>query len=404
MRKCLKPRADAGVVSVMVEHSHRLNRLPKYLFSKLDEAIEGARRKGVDVIDLGVGDPDIPTPAHIVEEMVSAVRNPTYHRYPSYAGMLAFRQAAAEWYEQRFGVACDSASEVITLIGSKEGIAHIPLAFLDEGDVALVPDPAYPVYANATILAGGTPYAMPLLEECGFLPELDAIPVEVRERAKLMFLNYPNNPTAAVADRQLFKEVVEFAHEWDILVCHDNPYSEIAFDGYRAPSFLEVRGAKEVGIEFNSLSKTYNMTGWRIGYALGNATAISALGRVKTNIDSGAFEAVQMAGIAALTGPQECVQESVRVYRERRRMLLELTDALGLEAEPPKATFYVWARLPEGTPSMEYCERLLDESGIVATPGVGFGEHGEGYIRLAMTQPTSRIEEAVRRVSQRPPS
>ncbi|MHC1570822.1 MAG: LL-diaminopimelate aminotransferase [Methermicoccaceae archaeon] len=381
----------------MVRCSYRLDMLPVYLFAEIDEAVADAKRRGVDIIDLGVGDPDMPTPAHIVEEAARALHEPAHHRYPSYAGMAEFRRAAARWYERRFGVVCDPESEVIALIGSKEGIAHMPLAFLDAGDVALVPDPAYPVYANATILAGGVPYAIPLLEENGFLPELDAIPLEVSKKAKMLFLNYPNNPTAATADRQFFREVVEYANEWDVLVCHDNPYSELAFDGYAPPSFLEVKGAKEVGIEFNSLSKTYCMTGWRIGFALGGAHAISALGKVKTNVDSGAFEAVQVAAIRALTGPQQCVRDMLEVYAARRRALLELVDTLGLEAAAPRATFYVWARLERGVGSVEYARRLLDEAGLVITPGVGFGEHGEGYVRLAMTQPTPRIEEAIRR-------
>ncbi|MHC1602987.1 MAG: LL-diaminopimelate aminotransferase [Methermicoccaceae archaeon] len=381
----------------MVKHSRRLDMLPEYLFAEIDRAVANAQKKGVDIIDLGVGDPDMPTPAHIVEEMTRAVQNPAYHRYPSYRGMAAFREAAAQWYESRFGVVCDPASELIALIGSKEGIAHTALAFLDPSDMALVPDPAYPVYSNATTLAGATPYSMPLTQDNGFLPELDAIPAEVRERAKLLFLNYPNNPTAATADRQFFREVVEFAHEWDVLVCHDNPYSELAFNGYTAPSFLELEGAKEVGIEFHSLSKTYNMTGWRIGFALGNADAISALGQVKTNVDSGTFEAVQVAAIEALSGSQQCVRDAVSVYAERRDALMKLVDVLGLDAAAPKATFYVWARIAQDTGSVEYAQKLLDSIGLVVTPGVGFGAHGEGYIRLAMTQPTARIEEAVRR-------
>jgi LL-diaminopimelate aminotransferase len=379
--------------------SSRLSALPKYLFASIDEAVSELREKGVDVIDFGVGDPDLPTPPHIVEEMIKAVQNPAYHHYPSYVGMPSFREAVAKWYKKVFGVHLDPEREVIALIGSKEGIAHTPLAFLDPGDISIVPDPSYPVYKNSTILADGVPYSIPLFEDNEFLPEMEKIPRDVREKAKLLFLNYPNNPTTAVADKQFLREVVEFAYEWDILICYDNPYSEIVFDGYKAPSILQVRGAKEIGIEFHSLSKTYNMTGWRIGFAVGCEKTINALGMVKTNIDSGVFEAVQRAGIKALLGPQDCVRENIRVYRERREEMLKLVETLGLEAHIPKATFYVWAKIKDGTSSIDYCKRLLEKYGIVATPGVGFGEYGEGYLRFALTRPLSRIEEAIKRIS-----
>ena len=379
-------------------YADRITSLSPYLFAAIDRAKENAIKNGVDVIDLGVGDPDMPTPSHIIDALHRSAQNPERHRYPSYTGMLSFREAASEWYKKTFDVSLDPASEVLALIGSKEGLAHIPLAFLNPGDIALVPDPAYPVYKIGTIFAGGVPYIMPLSAENGFLPDLDAIPDDVAGRARLIFLNYPNNPTAAVADPSFFREVVDFAHEHDIIVVHDNPYSEMTFDGYRAPSLLSTPGAMDVGIEMHSLSKTYNMTGWRIGFALGNAEIISGLGKIKTNIDSGAFEAVQEAGITALTGPQDCIEDMRRVYTERRALLLRGLHALGIDAAAPKATFYVWAPVPDGYTSISFADELLDKLGIVATPGVGFGEYGEGYVRFSMTSSTDRIQEAVERM------
>ena len=379
-------------------YADRIASLPPYLFAAIDRAKENAIKNGVDVIDLGVGDPDMPTPPHIIDALHMSAQNPERHRYPSYTGMLSFREAAAGWYKKTFNVSLDPASEVLALIGSKEGLAHIPLAFLNPGDIALVPDPAYPVYKIGTIFAGGVPHIMPLSAENGFLPDLDAIPDDVAGRARLIFLNYPNNPTAAVADPSFFREVVDFAHEHDIIVVHDNPYSEMTFDGYRAPSLLSTPGAMEVGIEMHSLSKTYNMTGWRIGFALGNAKIIAGLGKIKTNIDSGAFEAVQEAGITALTGPQDCIEDMRRVYTKRRALLLRGLHALGIDAAAPKATFYVWAPVPDGYTSISFADELLDKLGIVATPGVGFGEYGEGYVRFSMTSSTDRIQEAVERM------
>lgn len=379
-------------------YADRITSLPPYLFAAIDRAKENAIKNGVDVIDLGVGDPDLPTPPHIIDALYRSAQNPERHRYPSYTGMLSLREAASGWYKKTFNVALDPASEVLALIGSKEGLAHIPLAFLNPGDIALVPDPAYPVYKIGTIFAGGVPHIMPLSAENGFLPDLDAIPDDVAGRARLIFLNYPNNPTAAVADPAFFREVVDFAHEHDIIVVHDNPYSEMTFDGYRAPSLLSTPGAMEVGIEMHSLSKTYNMTGWRIGFALGNAEIIAGLGKIKTNIDSGAFEAVQEAGITALTGPQDCIADMRRVYTKRRALLLRGLHALGIDAAAPKATFYVWAPVPDGYTSISFADDLLDKLGIVATPGVGFGEYGEGYVRFSMTSSTDRIQEAVERM------
>ncbi|MDD5474399.1 MAG: LL-diaminopimelate aminotransferase [Candidatus Methanoperedens sp.] len=377
-------------------YADRINSLPPYLFAAIDKSKAEAIKKGVDVINLSIGDPDLPTPRHIVDAMKKALDNPAHHRYPSYEGMLSFRTAVAKWYKKTMNVDLSPENEVLTLIGSKEGIAHIPLAFLNPGDVSLVPDPAYPVYNIGSILADGKPYKMPLLAENDFLPDLDAIPATIAKKAKLMFINYPNNPTSATASLKFFEDVVDFANENDIIVIHDNAYSEMTFDGYKAPSFLNVSGAKDVGIEVHSLSKTYNMTGWRLGFAVGNRDILAGLGKVKTNVDSGAFEAVQEAGIAALSGPQDCVREMNRIYKERRDALLVGLKELGLTVREPKATFYVWAHV-NGS-SSEFAKLLLEKAGIVATPGAGFGEYGEGYVRFALTQTVERINEAVERM------
>lgn len=380
-------------------YSDRINSLPPYLFATIDESKAAMKAKGVDVIDLGVGDPDQPTPEHIVDSMCEAVRKPETHSYPSYAGMPAFRKAAADWCKESRGLELDPATEALTFIGSKEGIAHIPLAFINPGDIALCPDPAYPVYKIGTEFAGGKAHIMPLLKENDFLPDLDAIPKDKLEKAKLMFLNYPNNPTAAVADKKFFEEVVQFARENEIVVIHDNAYSEMTYDNYKAPSFLSVDGAMDVGIEVYSLSKTYNMTGWRIAFAVGNKQIISGIGKVKSNVDSGAFDAIQMAGITALSSSQQCVSDMNHIYEERRDALLKGLRELGLDVKPPKATFYVWAPVPDGYDSLGFAKLLLETAGIVATPGVGFGTYGEGYIRFALTRPVERINEAVERMS-----
>lgn len=380
----------------MIMYADRINSLPPYLFAAIDKAKAEVVRKGVDVINLSIGDPDMPTPPHIVEAMKKAVSNPARHRYPSYEGMLAFRNAAANWYKKEMNVDLNPEDEVLALIGSKEGIAHIPFAFLNPGDISLVPDPAYPVYNIGSILADGKPHKMPLLAENNFLPDLGAIPAHIAKKAKLMFLNYPNNPTSAIASLKFFEEVIDFANENGIIVIHDNAYSAMTYNGYKAPSFLNVSGAKDIGIEMHSLSKTYNMTGWRIGFAVGNRDILAGLGKVKTNVDSGAFEAVQDAGIAALTGPQDCVRDMNAVYKERRDALLSGLKELGLEVTTPRATFYVWAGI--NGKSLDFTKLLLEKAGIVATPGVGFGEYGEGYIRFALTQPVERIHEAVDRM------
>ena len=369
--------------------------LPPYLFARIDEMKARKISQGVDVIDLGVGDPDLPTPPHIVDALCTAARNPENHHYPSYTGLLSYREAVAEWYGKRFGVDLNPASEVLALMGSKDGIAHIPEAFINPGDYVLSPSPGYPVYRTSTLFAEGRIHEMPLLAENDFLPRLDLIPGDVRKKARLMFINYPNNPTSAITLPGFFEEVVDFARENDILVVHDNAYSEIAFDGYRAPSFLSTDGAMEVGIEMHSLSKTYNMTGWRIGMACGNAEILAGLGRVKTNVDSGVFNAVQHAGITALLGPQQSVADACRVYQERRDILVKGLSGLGYEVTPPKATFYVWMAVDD---CMAFAARMLDEAGIVVTPGIGFGKGGDGYVRFALTRSSERIQEAIERM------
>jgi len=381
-----------------IEKAERLKRLPPYLFKELDRQKEEVRAKGVDIIDLGVGDPDLPTPPHIIEALKSAAQDHTNHRYPSYSGMVDFNAAVAEWYRGRFNVSLDIDSEVVTLIGSKEGIAHIPLALINPGDIALVASPGYPVYHIGTQFAGGEPYFIDLLKENSFLPDLESIPSEVVKRAKMMFINYPNNPTAAVATKEFFDSVVAFADKHDIIVCHDAAYSEMSYDGFKPMSFLEVDGAKSVGIEFHSLSKTYNMTGWRIGFAVGCADLVNALGQVKSNIDSGVFQAVQIAGVAALKGDQACVDQMRQTYQERRDILVGGLRSLGLSVEKPRATFYVWMDVPKGYSSAEFSSRLLSDAGIVTTPGNGFGSAGEGYIRMALTVAKERMKEVVERI------
>lgn len=382
-------------------YADRIKNLPPYLFAAIDKAKQEARARGVDVIDLSVGDPDLPTPAHIVEALRQAAEDTSNHQYPSYEGKLTFRTAVADWYKRTFNVDLDPRNEVLTLIGSKEGIAHAPLAFINPGDVALIPDPAYPVYRTATAFAGGEPVIMPLLKENKFLPDLEAIPSEVARRAKIMFLNYPNNPIGATADRSFFQELVDFAREYKIIVMHDNPYSEIYYEGQRSLSLLEIDGAKDVAVEFHSLSKTYNMTGWRIGSVVGNSEVVAGIGKIKSNIDSGTFGAVQDAGIAALRSPDRVVDDIRKIYQHRIEILYQALRDLGLELEKPRATLYLWAWV--GGSSIQYAERLLEKTGIVATPGLGFGKYGEGYIRFSITQQTKRIEEAVVRLEKMGP-
>ncbi len=380
------------------EKAERVRLLPPYLFQEIDRLKAEQIAKGIDVINLGVGDPDLPTPKHIIKSLKKAAENPANHQYPSYSGMNDFKGSVARWYKRRFNVDLDPGKEVLTLIGSKEGIAHFPFAFINPGDVALVPSPCYPVYHIATMFAGGTSHFMPLLKKNGFLPDLNAIPEEVARKAKMMFINYPNNPTGAVADRAFFEKVVAFANEYNVMICHDAAYTEMGMGGYKPISFLEVPGAKEVGIEFHSLSKTYNMTGWRLGFAVGNADMLAGLGQIKSNIDSGAFNAIQEAGITALEGDQACVSKMQRTYQGRLNVLVKGLRQVGLKPEKPKATFYLWCPTPKGMTSKEFTSMLLREAGIVTTPGSGFGDPGEGYVRFALTVSKERMQEAVERI------
>jgi LL-diaminopimelate aminotransferase len=372
-----------------------MSNLPPYLFARIDEMKAEQQKKGVDIIDLGVGDPDLATPPHIVASLCEAAKNPENHHYPSYVGMPAYRSAVADWYKQRFGVTLDAGKEVVALMGSKDGIAHIAEAFVNPGDYVLAPSPGYPVYRTGTLFAEGQVHEMPLTRKNNFVPVLADIPKAVAKAAKIIYINYPNNPTAAVAPDGFYREVVDFATDNNIVVVSDNAYSEIAFDGYRAPSFLETKGAMDVGIEMHSLSKTYNMTGWRIGMAVGNAEILAGLGRVKTNVDSGVFNAVQHAAITALRGSQDCVKEACAIYQKRRDVLIAGLRSLGFDVPPPKATFYVWVPVND---CMAFSAKLLNEAGIVATPGVGFGASGEGYVRFAITRPVARINEAIERM------
>ncbi|MHB1126151.1 MAG: LL-diaminopimelate aminotransferase [Bacillota bacterium] len=383
---------------MLIEEATRIKKLPPYLFARIEKKIEEAREQGKDIISLGIGDPDHPTPDYIISKLVDQAHNPENHRYPSSVGLLEFRQAVAAWYQRRFGVNLDPRTEVVNLIGSKEGIAHISFCYVNPGDINLVPDPGYPVYSIGTLLAGGESYLMPLREEKGFLPDLDSIPSEVALKAKLMFVNYPNNPTGAVAGLDFYQRVVEFARTYDIVVCHDAAYSEMAFDGYKPLSFLEVEGAKEVGVEFNSLSKPFNMTGWRVGWAAGNAKVIEALGRLKSNLDSGAFQAVQYAAIEALNGSQDAVTAMQLVYQERRDMVIGTLNSMGWNLSKPKATFYIWVPVPQGHTSASFAELVLEKAGVIITPGSGYGEYGEGYFRISLTVPTERLQGALQRI------
>ena len=382
-----------------ITYAERLTKLPPYLFASIDAMKQEAIKAGKDIINLGVGDPDRPTPQHIIERLGETANDPANHQYPSYVGMMEFRKSMAAYYKRTRNIELDPASEVLTLIGSKEGVGHIPLAFVNPGDIVLIPDPGYPVYVSGTVLAGGEARFMPLLRENGFLPDLDAVPADIASRAKLMFINYPNNPTAGTCEEDFFRKVVEFAREYNIIVIHDAAYADVTFDGYRAPSFLDTPGAKEVGIELYSLSKTYNMTGWRIAAALGNSDIITGLGKVKTNLDSGVFQPVQYAAITALESGQDCVEESNRIYSERRDVVIEGLKRLGWDVDKPRGTFYVWITLPEGIKSADMTARLIKEAAVVTTPGAGFGRHGEGFIRMAMTTSKERLSEAVDRIS-----
>lgn len=377
--------------------AERIRSLPPYLFAEIDRAKREMAAKGADIISLGIGDPDTPTPAHIVEALARAAREPCNHCYPEYQGLPEFREAAVEYCRRRFGLDLDPQTEVLSLIGSKEGIANTALAFVDPGDLVLVPDPGYPVYSVGTLFSGGKPYYLPLRAANGFLPDLSAVPAEVARQAKLLWLNYPNNPTGAVAPSEFFTQAVRFALEHEIIVCHDAAYCEIYYDS-PPPSILNTPGAQTLALEFHSLSKTYNMTGWRVGFAIGNRELIGALGKVKTNVDSGVFMAIQRAAITALQGDQEPVEALRRRYRARRDLVVGTLERLGLRPQPCRATFYVWAEIPDGYTSQSLATKILREAGVVVTPGVGFGPSGEGFVRLSLTVPTARLEEAMARI------
>ncbi|MFH1678364.1 MAG: LL-diaminopimelate aminotransferase [Candidatus Omnitrophota bacterium] len=387
--------------------SSRLKKLPPYLFLEIDRIKRKARQEGKDVIDFGIGDPDQPTPKHIIQALNKAAQEPLNHRYALDQGMPRLRQAIADWYNKRFKVVLNPGTEILPLIGSKEGIAHLPLAVINPGEYTLVPDPCYPPYRGGTIFAGGRVYLLPLLEGNNFLPDIGKIPAGILKKAKLIYINYPNNPTSAVAGKDFYKEVLRFAQRNNIFVISDLAYSEICFDGFKASSFLEIKGAKNVGIEFHSLSKTYNMTGWRIGWACGNKELVGALAKVKSNIDSGIFNAIQIAGITALESPGVQINNICGLYQERRDILTDGLNSLGWQVTKPKATFYLWAKIPgyylnaaEKGNSIVLTRMLLEKAGIVVAPGIGFGKSGEGYVRFALTVDKQRIKEAIQRLKQ----
>jgi LL-diaminopimelate aminotransferase len=381
-----------------MKKANRIVNVPPYLFAEVEKKRAELISSGVKVIDLSIGDPDMPTPKRILRKFHRAVNDPKTHNYPPYEGTKEFREAVAKWYKKRFNVELDPNSEVLSLIGSKEGIAHVFLAFIDPGDVALIPDPGYPVYNVATILAGGTPYPVPLFKANGFIPNLKAIDKEIVKKAKLLFINYPGNPTAAVAGKEFYAEAVDFCRKNNILLCSDLAYSEVSFDGYKPMSVLEIPGAKDVAIEFHSLSKTYNMTGWRIGMAVGSSYAISALSIIKTNIDSGVFKAIQIAAIEALSGPQKEIDKMNRIYAQRRNILVDGLNTLGWKLDRPKASFYVWAPVPNGYTSASFVKHLLEKTGVLVVPGSGYGKNGEGYFRISITTDKSNIREAISRM------
>lgn len=383
---------------MIINKAKRIKELPPYLFAEIDRRKRAALARGVDLIDLGIGDPDIPTPSAVVEKLLESASKPVNHRYPNSSGMLEFRQAVAQWYKSRFGVTIDPDNEVVSLIGSKEGIGNMAVAFVDPGDIVLVASPCYPVYHIGTAFNGGSNYFLPLRKENNFLPDLGSVPADIARKAKLLWINYPNNPTAAVADADFYRRVVAFATKNNVIVCHDAAYTEMGYDGYRPMSFLEVEGAREIGIEFHSLSKTFNMTGWRIGMAVGNPELVSGLAQAKSNLDSGIFQAVQEAGSEALRLGDAIVEPSRKIYQERRDILVDGLHAVGLECEKPRATFYVWVACPNKLTSAAFTAKLLEEAGVVTTPGNGFGEAGEGYVRFTVCVDKERLREVTERI------
>jgi LL-diaminopimelate aminotransferase len=385
-----------------VKKAERLDRLPPYLFVQIRNKIREARERGIDVISLGVGDPDQPTPPRVVEALCEAARDPANHVYPTdeEKGMFAYRQAVARWYHRRFGVQADPETEVLALIGSKEGNHHLCLGVLNPGDVAVLPNPGYPAYYASAVFAGAEVLRVPIRREDGYLLRFDQIPAEVLPKVRLIFLCYPNNPTGAVAPPEFYQQAVDFARQHDLVVVNDNPYSEICFDGYRPASIMAAEGAREVAVEFNSLSKPFNMTGWRLGMAIGAPHLIAAMSQVKENTDSGQFNAIQYAGIAALDGPPEDLERLRALYQRRRDLVLETLRAIGLSPDTPKATFYVWSPTPSGVSSIDFAAAVLDRAGVVITPGIGYGSEGEGFFRISLTVPDARLEEALDRLRQ----
>jgi len=381
--------------------SQRVRDLPPYLFAAIERQIADRRAAGVDVISLGIGDPDLPTPPHIVDALTAAAHDPATHQYPSNQGEPAFREAVAGFYEERFGVTLDPATQIVPLLGAKEGIAHICQALLDPGDLALAADPGYPVYTTGPVLADGQVVRIPLVPELGFQPDLAALDAATLERARMVFVSYPNNPTGAVIEDDFFARLVAFAHRHDLVVVHDNAYADITFGDYVAPSFLATPGAADVGVEVFSLSKSYNMTGWRSGALVGNRDVIDAYWRLKTNLDSGMFAAVQRASVAALTGSQECVREMCRVYERRRDLLVHALRAVGMHVDPPKGTIYLWAPVPGGYTSASFTQQVLDQADVIVSPGAAYGPSGEGYVRLSLTVADERLQEAVGRIEER---
>ncbi len=386
-----------------MQEANRLKRLPLYLFTIIDELKDGAEKKGVDIIDLGMGNPDQPTSKHIIDELCKRAAAKENHRYSRSIdeSEKKLREAIAKWYHTKFGVTLDPQSEVLPLIGSKEGIAHLSLAFLNNEDIALVPNPAYPVHFNGVLIAGGILHNIPIYEKDGYLPNLKSVPKGIADKTKLLFLSYPHNPTTAIASLEFFEDVVDWARGKNIIVGHDLAYSDIVFDNYKAPSILQIKGAKEMCIEFHTCSKSYNMAGWRMGFAVGNRDILKALMKTKSYIDFGIFKPIQYAAIKALLGPQGCVKKTVAVYKARRDTLVKGLREIGWDVPMPKATFYVWARIPDkysALTSMEFVSLLIRETGVVIAPGTGFGEYGEGYVRFALVEDAARIKEAVKRI------
>lgn len=383
-----------------MELTERIKRIPPYIFATIDEKKAEAASRGIDIIDLGIGDPDIPTPQFIIDKMAEAIQNPANHSYPPYQGTLAFRESVARWYQNRFGVELNPAKEVLSLIGSKEGIAHSFLTFLDPGDIALLPDPGYPAYNVGVLIAGGTPVQVPATAQSNWQPDLDAIDPEVAKKAKMMFLNFPGNPTGAVASDAFYEKAIAWAKKYDVLICNDLAYSEVYFEGKKPRSILEFPGGMDVAIEFHTLSKTFNMTGWRIGMAVGNEWAVQALGKIKTNVDSGVFGAIQEAAIHAMDNYQPFVDDQNAFLQKRRDIIVNGLNELGWNITPPTATYYIWAPVPQGTTSQQFTIDLLEETGILVVPGTGYGKLGEGYFRISITTPTERLVEAVKRLKE----